>query len=149
MNKKLFVISSIIILILVASLSVGATLKWYDIKEPSAKLTPQENLTLITNEQYVWKTDKYWKEGNCYYYNLNIGNTTNVTWSDHRREITCTSKNLSASEIEDLQLSNVEWTLKQLSVVAVPSQTITYVDSKKGEDLKSGDIYDAGIKVKK
>lgn len=104
--------------------------------KPSDKLDKATTDKLVVKNAYVWNTTHYWKANNCYYFDLYIGNETNVTWSDTQRELKCTKDNLNASDIEKLQLLNVEWTLKQLSIDAVVvAPTVT--KSEKGENLKA------------
>lgn len=104
--------------------------------KPSEKLDPIVKDTLIKKDFYVWNTTQFWKENNCYYFDLTIGNETNITWEDKQRELICTDKYLNNEEIEKLQLLNVEWTLKQLSIDAVVTP-LTVTKAEKGENLKT------------
>lgn len=145
-NLKAVIISMMLMtLVLGSAFVVAKNEKWYEKEKPSDKLNLVEQTKLITvKDQYVWNTSSYWKDGNCYYFDLKIGNSTNVTWTDPRRELTCTTKSLSIGEIDDLQAENIAWTLRELAKdEVVPVVVLT--DNKKSEDLKKGTISDAGV----
>ena len=144
MEKKLLLISIIIGLLLLSSFVVAKGQNWYDKQKPSDNVDPVVETNLINKQVYVWNTTQYWKDGNCYYYDLYIGNSTNSTWQDTHREIEC-GKILTDAEIEDKQLANVAWTLQQLGAVEQVVTQVTKTDSKKGEDLKNKKVMNNDI----
>lgn len=139
-----FIIAASLTLI---SLSAAKGNNWYDkLTTPAATLTVEAVDTLTTNNQYIWNTTQWWKEGNCYYFDLYIGNETNVTWSDTRRELTCTNKVLSIDNIDQLELSNVAWTLDQVGMTQPKFVEPVKTKSVKAENLKTKTLTtDAGI----
>lgn len=114
--------------------------KWYDKKLPTTNLRPEEKQKLILEDKTLWYSNSFWKSNNCYYFDLYIGNETNITWSDSNRELKCTSENLSQSEIETLQLANVEWTLQQLGKTEPALASPSRISAKKGQNFKDGTL---------
>jgi hypothetical protein len=110
--------------------------KWFDKGTPSEKIDTTTKSKLIETDKFIWNTTQYWKENNCYYFNLFIGNETNVTWEDNRRELICTQKTLSDAEVNDLQLANIQWTLEQLGKPTIIESPIVRIEAKKDENLK-------------
>lgn len=115
-------------------------LPWYKQTLPSQMIDTASVDTLTIGNQYVWNTTQYWKDGQCYYFDLYVGNETNVTWQDTRRELTCGKVDLSADEVDKLELNNVAWTLDQLGMSAQPSAPVIKTDALKGENIKKAQV---------
>jgi len=143
--KTVIIVTMLVGLVLMSGFAVAKNEKWYEKETPSTLIKFEDKQKLITTkDQYVWNTTRYWKESNCYYFDLMIGNSTNVTWTDSRRELKCTTETLTDSEIDALQAENIAWTLGQLSQ-DTPVVVITNVKKEKSEDLKKGSVSDNGI----
>lgn len=128
----------IITLIIVSLLAVVVTAKetgWFDKQLPSSELSVEQKEVLESKGITQWKSNSYWREGNCYYYDLIIGTDADETWSDPRRELFC-GKTLTTDEIETLQLKHISWTLQQLSVDTVAATDPVKTKAVKGEQIK-------------
>lgn len=150
--NKIYIILIMVLLLMSLTFVVAkedVIAKWFEKEKPSDVLSVQQETKLIADEKYIWQTTKYWQEGNCYYYDLSIGNTTDTTWSDPRRELKCFVKptTLTDGEISDLQIADVKTTLKQLGTPPTVIPIQSYVASPKSEDLKNKKIYEEGLEV--
>lgn len=163
MHKKTLVFITIIAITLFLSfvtvLAKGE--QWFDKGKPSEAISLQDKSTLVTQKNITkWQSNTYWKEGNCYYFDLELDSPktgqietaysfdelTNTTteinktigpaWQDARRELSC-GRLLSDSEIQDLELKNIQWTLQQLAATDTPTQ-IVKTQSLKGENILQG-----------
>jgi hypothetical protein len=147
---KLLTMAFVIILVSFTAVIVADDdLKWYEKEKPSDTISQQNKDKLILEDKFVWNSSSYWKEGNCYYYDLLIGNGSHIRWQDLRRELKCqtdfsTEFNLTTTEIETLQIADVTWTLQQLGDVPVV-QEVVKTASEKGENFKESKIRDKGI----
>lgn len=168
MNKiKVLLLLTTVLILTSIVLTFAPSPKWFETGTPSQTLTKTESDTLKATNKYIWSSELIWKEGRCYYFDLLITNETGYKvpempsnlspserlefynsipkseeWKDNRRELICTDKILSQTELETLQLQNVEWTLKQIVKSADATQTPTTYNTPKGENIKSGTVKD-------
>lgn len=135
--------------------------KWYDTQLPSKIIDEQSKYDLIANDKYIWSSNTITKNGRCYYYDLSVGyeyqefdnytkkyvTATNYTWTDDQRELLCTDLTLSQTELEQLQLKNIAWTLNQLAPKTESEPTQTVIPAQKSENLKTNTIIDKNIVI--
>lgn len=163
MNKTMVIAAIIIVLCVSAGLAKDLT--WSGIEIPSEKLSKTELADLELKKITQWKSEAYWRDGNCYYYDLSIGDedmgllksklvasyddegnirydvveeVVQPTWQDPRREFYC-GEPLLPEQLQALQLKDITWTLQQLSKEE-QSEQIVKIYSQKGEDFKKNVI---------
>lgn len=145
-NIKTLLVSIVLItLILLSSIVVAKEERWFDKTKPSDNINATSKQTLLDNQMYIWNTTGYWKDRNCYYFDLYIGNESKVLWQDKEREIACeyTNVTLTAAEIEAAQILNVKTLLNKLAESKqVATSNVTKIASIKEENLKKGTVTD-------
>lgn len=148
MKHKLIIGIAISILLISSFVLAGDEISnWFDKDKPSETITLDEKQTLIEKEMYVWHSESFWREGNCYYYDLSIGNTTDTTWSNNRRELICTTTQLSDAEIEAYQIADIKWTLAQLGTDAQAEVQLVKTPASKGENIRDETVTDKGVEI--